>query len=28
VPIGRWADAYTRQPDDIKTVLTFPDGAP
>ena len=28
VPIGRWADAYTRQPDDIKTVLTFPDGPP
>jgi threonine dehydrogenase-like Zn-dependent dehydrogenase len=28
VPIGRWADAYTRQPDDIKTVLTFPEGAP
>jgi glucose 1-dehydrogenase len=24
VPIGNWADAYTRQPDDIKTVLTFP----
>ena len=28
VPIGRWADAYTRQRDDIKTVLTFPAGAP
>ena len=28
VPIGQWADAYTRQPDDIKTVLTFPDGSP
>jgi threonine dehydrogenase-like Zn-dependent dehydrogenase len=28
VPIGQWADAYTRQPDDIKTVLTFPDGVP
>ncbi|MGC1282920.1 MAG: glucose 1-dehydrogenase [Streptosporangiaceae bacterium] len=28
VPIGQWADAYTRQPDDIKTVLTFPDGPP
>ena len=27
VPIGRWADAYARQPDDIKTVLTFPDGS-
>jgi glucose 1-dehydrogenase len=24
VPIDRWADAYTRQPDDIKTVLSFP----
>jgi len=23
VPIGQWADAYTRQPDDIKTVLNF-----
>ena len=23
VPITRWADAYTRQPDDIKTVLRF-----
>ena len=22
-PLGRWADAYTRQPDDIKTVLDF-----
>ena len=28
VPISRWADAYTRQPDDIKTVLTFPDRSP
>jgi threonine dehydrogenase-like Zn-dependent dehydrogenase len=28
VPIGQWADAYTRQPDDIKTVLTFPGGTP
>ncbi len=27
VPLARWADAYTRQPDDIKTILTFP-GAP
>ncbi len=26
VPIEQWADAYTRQPDDIKTILTFPDG--
>jgi threonine dehydrogenase-like Zn-dependent dehydrogenase len=24
-PLGRWADAYARQPDDIKTILTFPD---
>jgi glucose 1-dehydrogenase len=23
VPIGQWADAYTRGPDDIKTVLEF-----
>jgi len=23
VPIARWADAYARQPDDIKTVLNF-----
>jgi len=23
-PLGRWADAYARQPDDIKTILTFP----
>jgi glucose 1-dehydrogenase len=23
VPIARWADAYARQPDDIKTVLSF-----
>jgi glucose 1-dehydrogenase len=23
VPLANWADAYTRQPDDIKTVLTF-----
>jgi len=27
VPIGQWADAYTRRPDDIKTVLTFPNGS-
>jgi hypothetical protein len=27
VPIGQWADAYTRRPDDIKTVLTFPSGS-
>ncbi|MGB6455979.1 MAG: glucose 1-dehydrogenase [Streptosporangiaceae bacterium] len=24
VPLRTWADAYTRQPDDIKTVLSFP----
>jgi len=24
VPLGQWADAYTRQPGDIKTVLNFP----
>jgi len=24
VPITRWAGAYAREPDDIKTVLTFP----
>jgi glucose 1-dehydrogenase len=24
VPLASWADAYKRQPDDIKTVLTFP----
>jgi D-arabinose 1-dehydrogenase-like Zn-dependent alcohol dehydrogenase len=23
-PLTRWADAYARQPDDIKTILTFP----
>lgn len=23
VPLGGWADAYTRRPDDIKTVLDF-----
>jgi len=27
VPIGQWADAYTRGPDDIKTVLEFPGGS-
>jgi glucose 1-dehydrogenase len=27
VPIDRWADAYAREPDDIKTVLRFPDGS-
>ena len=25
VPLDRWEDAYTRKPDDIKTILTFPD---
>jgi hypothetical protein len=25
VPIDQWADAYARQPGDIKTILTFPD---
>ena len=28
VPLGQWADAYTRRPDDIKTVLTFPGQSP
>ena len=28
VPLNQWADAYTRQPDDIKTVLAFPDASP
>jgi glucose 1-dehydrogenase len=28
VPIDRWADAYAREPEDIKTVLHFPDGSP
>jgi hypothetical protein len=23
VPLDRWADAYNREPGDIKTVLTF-----
>jgi glucose 1-dehydrogenase len=23
-PLSRWAEAYARQPDDIKTILTFP----
>ena len=26
VPLSRWADAYTRGPDDIKTILSFQDG--
>ena len=25
VPLTRWEDAYRRGPDDIKTVLSFPD---
>jgi threonine dehydrogenase-like Zn-dependent dehydrogenase len=25
VPLDQWADAYTRRPDDIKVVLSFPD---
>ena len=28
VPLNQWADAYTRRPDDIKTVLDFPDASP
>jgi len=28
VPIGQWADAYTRGPDDIKTILDFSEGSP
>ncbi|HSZ42412.1 MAG TPA: glucose 1-dehydrogenase [Trebonia sp.] len=28
VPLDRWADAYTRKPDDIKTILNFPDTSP
>ena len=27
VPIGQWADAYARVPDDIKTVLDFSGGS-
>ena len=27
VPIGQWADAYTREPDDIKTILNFAGGS-
>jgi threonine dehydrogenase-like Zn-dependent dehydrogenase len=26
LPLGRWAEAYTRRPDDIKTILRFSDG--
>jgi glucose 1-dehydrogenase len=28
VPLDRWADAYARKPDDIKTVLNFPGALP
>ena len=28
VPLDRWADAYTRERDDIKTVLSFPGASP
>jgi hypothetical protein len=28
VPLDRWADAYTRERDDIKTVLNFPGASP
>jgi threonine dehydrogenase-like Zn-dependent dehydrogenase len=28
VRLDQWADAYTRQPDDIKTILNFPDASP
>ena len=28
VPLNQWADAYTRRPDDIKTILNFPDASP
>ena len=24
VPLDQWSDAYTRGPDDIKTILNFP----
>ena len=27
VPLDQWSDAYTRRPDDIKTVLGFPDAS-
>jgi hypothetical protein len=27
VPLNQWADAYARKPDDIKTVLAFPDAS-
>jgi threonine dehydrogenase-like Zn-dependent dehydrogenase len=28
VPLSQWDEAYTRRPDDIKTVLAFSDGTP
>jgi threonine dehydrogenase-like Zn-dependent dehydrogenase len=28
VPLSQWADAYTRRPDDIKTVLDLTAGSP
>jgi len=28
VPLGQWAGAYSRRPDDIKTILTFPGQSP
>ncbi len=28
VPLDQWADAYTRRPDDIKTILSFADESP
>ena len=28
VPLGQWVDAYTRRPDDIKTILSFADESP
>ena len=27
VPLEDWADAYARKPDDIKTILDFPDAS-
>ena len=27
-PLGQWAYAYTRRPDDIKTILSFADESP
>ena len=28
VPLDQWAEAYTRGPDDIKTILGFPAASP